>query len=155
VNAIDAAHHAHDDDLQLYILGRLSATKVDTLERHVSNCSECNDRLAATARFVAHIIDLKRDSGASDQRVGPRFRSSDAGSLRCFSPLLPDRWPIQVIDVSRNGLGLIVPTNLPPGALVQVHIGRVFALGEVRYSKQISEHQFRTGIRLQDFIWRE
>jgi hypothetical protein len=147
--------HAHDDDLQFYILGHLSPAEVDVLERHVLDCPECRQRLAAAARFVAQIIDLERGSVHSDQRAGPRFRTSDAGVLRCFSPLLPDRWPIQIIDVSRDGLGLLVPVSLLPGSLVQVHIGDVFALGEVKYSKRISEHQFRTGIRLQDLIKRK
>jgi anti-sigma factor RsiW len=149
LNPDDSAtiQHAHDDELQRYILGRLSAAEVDLLERHVLHCPECNARLAETARFVAQIIDLKRDQRASDQRADPRFRASQSGVLRCFSPLLPDRWPVQVIDVSKAGLGLLVPVSLAPGALVQLHIGAMFILGEVRYSKQVGNH-FRTGIRL-------
>lgn len=154
MNPVDAtcAHHAHDDDLQLYILGHLSAAEVDVLERHLSGCPECVGRLAATARFVAHIIALKRDSSHSDKRADPRFRTTDAGVLRCLAPLLPERWPIQVVDVSRNGLGLLVPIRLSLGALVQVQVRDTIALGDVRYSTQISEHQFRTGIWIQDLI---
>jgi hypothetical protein len=36
--------------------------------------------------------------------------------------------------------------------LVQVHLGEVFALGEVRYSRQTTEHEFHTGIRLHDLV---
>ena len=147
-----STRHVHDDNLQLYILGRLSAAQVDDFEHHVLQCSECKTRLAATARFVAQIISLKRGDGRSDKRADPRFRTSDNGFLRCLAPLMLDRWPVQVIDVSRNGLGLLVPTRLAQGALVQVHIGDVFALGEVRYSHQITEHQFRIGIRLGDLV---
>ena len=144
--------HPHDDEVQLYILGRLPAAEVDLFERHLLNCPECTERLAASARFVAQIIDLKKDSGQSDRRMGPRFRTADTGSLRCFSPLLSERWPIQIVNVSRDGLGLLAPTGLSNGALVQVHVGDVFALGEVRYSKHVGENQYRTGVRLLDLV---
>ena len=149
-NDSNSTQHAHDDELQLYILGRLSTVDVDVLERHLLQCPECQKRLDASARFVAAIVDLKKTHGRSERRSGPRFRASDTGLLRCLSPFIPNRWTIQIIDVSQNGLGGFVATNLLPGALVQVHIGETFAFGEVRYSKQIAEHQFRVGIRLQD-----
>ena len=149
---IDSLPHVHDDELQLYILGRLSAAQADVFERHALHCPECKNRLATTARFVAQIISLKSGRGHSDKRADPRFQTTDNGFLRCLAPLMLDRWPVQVIDVSRNGLGLLVPTRLAQGALVQVHIGDVFALGEVRYSHQITEHQFRIGIRLGDLV---
>jgi hypothetical protein len=140
--------HVNDDELQLYILGRLNPTDLPDLEQHVSSCPECKGRLSTAARFLVKIFDLQRDD--SGRRREPRFRATDAGFLRSFSPLLPDRWPIQIIDVSRSGLGLIVPTRLSEGSLVQVQIGEAFALGEVRFSEHIGEGQFRTGIRVQD-----
>ena len=138
--------HAMDDDLKFDILGHLSAAEVDAFEHHISHCQECTGRLAATARFVAQIIDSKHDSSRSEQRGGPRSRASDACFLRCFSPLLPNLWPIQIRDVSKNGLGLLVPTSLPPGALVQVHIDDVFVLGE----SQVFQADQRTPISHQD-----
>jgi hypothetical protein len=151
VNPEDAvsAHHAADDDLHLYILGHLSAAEVDVLERHLFHCPECTHRLGATAQVVA-TLNVQRHGRSSDKLSEPLFRSSDAGFLRSLSPLLPDRWPVQIIDTSKDGLVLLVPTHLLPGALIQVQIGKAFALGEVGDSKQISEHEFHTGIRLQD-----
>ena len=146
--------HVHDDELQLYVLGRFNAQEVEAFEGHVLDCPECSARLAAAARFVSQIIDLKRDYSHPDKRDGPRFHAADSGFLRCFSPLLADRWPVQIVDVSKNGLGLLVPVDLPLGALVQVHIGDLFALGEVRHTKQIGESQFRTGIRVEDLMRR-
>jgi len=130
----------------------LSAAQVDVLERHLPGCPECKDKLAATGRFVAQIIALTRDPSHSDKRADPRFHTADAGFLRCLAPLLPERWPIQIVDVSRNGLGLVAPIRLSLGALVQVNIRDTFALGDVRYSKQLTEHQFRTGVRIQDLV---
>jgi hypothetical protein len=152
VNPDDAVstHHTDDDHLQLYVLGRLNATEIDVLELHVFDCAECKGRLRATAQIVAKILNLERDEGSTNRRAEPRFHISDAVFLRSFSPLLPNRWPVQIVDVSKNGLGLLIPTHLSPGSLVQVQSGATFALGEVRFSRQISEHQFHTGIRLQD-----
>ena len=146
-----SAHHADDDDLHLYILGHLSAAEVDVLERHLFHCPECTHRLGATVQVVA-AFNLQRHGRSSDKLSEPPFRSSDAGFLRSLSPLLPDRWPIQVIDTSKDGLILLVPTHLLPGSLIQVQIGKAFALGEVGDSKRISEYEFHTGIRLQDIV---
>jgi hypothetical protein len=149
------AAHVHDDELRLYILGRLGASEVETLEQHVFHCPECKNRLNATARFVANLVHLQRDYRSSDRRSEPRFHSSDTGFLRSFAPLSEHRWPVQVVDVSRNGLGLLVPVRLSRGVLVQIQIGMTFALGEVMYSTEIGEQQFRTGIRLQDVLVRK
>jgi predicted anti-sigma-YlaC factor YlaD len=148
VNPDVPAPHVHDDKLQLYILGRLNPSDLQDLEQHLSHCPECRGKFSTAARFLVKIFDLQRDD--SRRRSEPRFRATDAGFLRSFSPLLPDRWPVQIIDVSKSGLGLVVPTRLSAGSLVQVQIGEAFALGEVRFSEQIGEGQFHTGIRVQD-----
>lgn len=145
--------HVQDDDLHLYVLGRLNAEKAGALERHLFDCAECKDRLGATAQLVAKILNLSRDNGVADRRTEPRFPVSDAVFLRSLAPALPDRWRVQIVDISKNGLGLLVPTPLPPGVVVQVQSGKTFALGEVMYYRQISEHQFHIGIKLQDVVW--
>jgi len=150
----EPADHTDDDDLQRYVLGRLSAAKAHVLERHVFDCTQCKDRLATTAQIAAKILNLQRDQEGANKRTEPRFRISDAVFLRSFAPALPDRWRVQIADVSKNGLGLLVPTRLSPGTVVQVQSGPTFALGEVKHSRQVGEHQFHTGIRLQDVVAR-
>jgi hypothetical protein len=157
VNFEDAVSspHVHDDDLQLYIHGRLDAVQVDVFERHVFSCPECKSRLETAARFVAQLVGLQGDHRSSDKRSEQRFRTSDTGFLRSFAPLLTERWPVQIVDVSKSGLGLLVSVHLAPGVLVQVQIGKTFVLGEVIYSKKAGEHRFRIGIRLQDILSRK
>jgi anti-sigma factor RsiW len=147
-----STHHVHDDQLPRYILGRLSEAEVDVLEHHVFQCPDCKGRLDTTARIVAQLVRIHRDSRGPNNRSEARFRISDPAFLRSLSPLLAHRWPVQVLDFSKNGVGLLVPTHLSPDGLVQVQIGKTFALGEVRYSRQIGEHQFHTGVRLQDVL---
>lgn len=145
------AGHPHDDDLRLYILGRLAATKIEVLERHVFQCPACQDRLASITRMVSQ-LGQPMVGGGLDTRSDPRSRISRTGFLRSLVPLVLSRWPVQIVDISKNGLGLLVPIYLAKGTLVQVQIGDAFALGEVRYSQQTDEHQFHAGIQLIDTV---
>jgi hypothetical protein len=113
VNPEVPPHHAHDDDLQLYVLGRLNAAKVDVLERHVVDCAECKERLGTTAQVVAKISNLHRNDEGTDRRNEPRFHIADAVFLCCLAPALSDRWRVQIIDVSKNGLGLLAHATDP------------------------------------------
>ena len=143
-----SSDHPHEDDLHLFVLGRMPAKDVEILERHVFQCPACEDRLASITRMVAQLNKVPTTRGGFDKRKEPRFRTSDTGFLRSFAPLIPARWPVQIVDVSKNGLGLEVPTSLALGSLVQVQIGKTFALGEVRHSTKIDEQRFHAGIRL-------
>jgi len=50
------------------------------------------------------------------------------------------RIPVRVMDVSRQGLGLKSEEQLPSGALIRIRISdTVVAIGEIRYSKEISD----------------
>jgi anti-sigma factor RsiW len=140
--------HPLDDDLHLYVLGRLPATEAEILERHVFQCPTCKDTVASITRLVARLNQAPTARGGFDKRREPRFRTADTGFLRSFAPLLPDRWPVQILDVSKNGLGLAVPTSLPKDSLIQVQVGNTFALGEVRHSTPIDEQRFHVGIRV-------
>lgn len=67
---------------------------------------------------------------------------------------MPDRWPVQIFDVSKSGLGLVIAASLAEGSWVQVQVGNALALGEVRHSTPIDEQRFRIGIRLADIVGR-
>jgi hypothetical protein len=152
VNPEVPIRHAVDDELHLYVLGRLSAKEAAVLERHVDDCAECQERLGATAQLVAKILNLTSRDAGPGRRTEPRFDITDVVFLRSMAPVLPERWRVQILNISKNGLGLLVPTRLSPGVVVQIQSGLTFALGEVVYSRQINEQQFHTGIRLQDMV---
>lgn len=135
----NSANHVLDADLLRYAVGKLAPAEAEVVERHILSCSECTARLETVAR-----------SAARDRRSEPRSPVSGTGILRSFSPLLPERWRVELIDVSNNGIGLLVPIRLQVGVLVQLRFGGRVALGEVRYSKQIADGRVRTGIRLYD-----
>jgi anti-sigma factor RsiW len=146
--------HPNVNDLHRYVLGHLSTTEVEAFEGHVFQCPACKDRLASIIMLVTQLDRVTGARGGADRRKEPRFRTSETGFLRSFAPLLPDRWPVQIVDVSKNGLGLVIAASLAEGSWVQVQVGNTFALGEVRHSTPIDEQRFRIGIRLADIVGR-
>jgi hypothetical protein len=140
--------HVHEDELHSYTLSGLSDAPANALEGHVSHRPQCKGNLGGTTQFTSDLLNLDRATRGSDKRSQRRFQTSNTGFLRSLSPLLLDRWSVQIIDVSKDGLGLLLPIELSPGTLVQVQIDNTLALGEVRHSKRIGEHEFRTGLRL-------
>jgi anti-sigma factor RsiW len=145
--------HPNENDLHGYVLGHLSPTEVEVLEGHVFQCSACKERLASIIMLVTQLDRVAARRGA-DRRKEPRFRTSETGFLRSFAPLLPDRWPVEIVDASKNGLGLVIAASLAEGSWVQVQVGNAFALGEVQHSNPIDEQRFRIGIRLADIVGR-
>lgn len=143
--------HTNNNELQLYFLGRLSTARGDTLEHHVSQCRECKDQLETIAKVVARLLTSQSDRGSDGQKEA-RLRTRDTGFLRSFLPLTPGCWPVQIVDVSRHGIGLLFRRELAPDTLVQVQIGEKISLGQVKYSKRISEQEFRIGIRVRT-VW--
>jgi len=81
----------------------------------------------------------------SDQRA--RFRKMDSTALLQDSHSISCR----VIDISLDGLGLVVGTELPIGERLQLEIresGELYELsGEVRYTSPLNKG-FRTGLQL-------
>ena len=149
----DSSHHIHEEALELYMHQRLGVSESEALEQHLLDCNECKQRLDKTVHFTAKTLVLQRVEAEPNQRAEPRFSSNDCGFLRSLSPLLPDRWPVRIVDVSRKGLGLVIPVRLAPGTMVQVRVGKTVALGDVVYSTRLSEHEFRVGLCLEDVSW--
>jgi anti-sigma factor RsiW len=44
--------HAEDDDLDLYVLGKLPETQTRSLEQHLLLCEVCQQRLEQTDAFI-------------------------------------------------------------------------------------------------------
>jgi len=144
--------HVNEDDLQLFVLGRLGIDQESAIEAHVMGCPDCKDKLTATTRFVAQLAQLSDKQRARDDREmrrEPRFHTHDRGVLQALAPLSMDRSAVRILDISKNGLGLLLPISLDPGTVVQVRFGQIIALGEVRYCRPF-EDQFQAGIRLQN-----
>lgn len=121
--------HPNEIDLHRYVLGHLSPTEVEVLEEHVFQCPACKDRLATIIMLVTQIDRVAAARRGADRRKEPRFRASDTGFLRSFAPLMPDRWPVQIVDVSKSGLGLVIPASWPRDHGFKCRLAALLPLG--------------------------
>ncbi len=71
-----------------------------------------------------------------------------------LNPLLPGRWEVRVVDVSRLGLKLLVPAPLEVGAVVQIRLKPVIVTAEVRHCTPVGE-SFHAGVHIQDLFSRK
>lgn len=67
---------------------------------------------------------------------------------------LPGSIPAKLVDISRSGLGLRVPRDIPPGVGVIVELQSGIAFGEVRHSSKKGKDSWRVGLSLDEFISR-
>jgi hypothetical protein len=149
VNREVPAAHVSDDDLHLYILGRLNAEEVTVFQQHLVDCLDCANRLDAAARLVATILNVTRYQADKRARAQPLLQVSDVVLLRPLAPFSPERWRVKVLYVSEDSFGLLVPIRLSQGAVVQLQHGLTLIVGEVIDSRQLTHRQFEIGIRVQ------
>jgi hypothetical protein len=83
-----------------------------------------------------------------EERSEPRFLVGDAAVLREIQPLSRERLKVKVVDVSKNGLGIVTRKSIVPGTIVQVRLGPTIQLGEVRYCEPRRDEGFRIGLLL-------
>ncbi len=143
-NDLDRTIHAHDDDLELYVKGRLEPGRASSLEFHLGQCESCRERLSNSIGLA--MVFSQPDTG--NRRVEPRFETGDAATLRELSPLSLTREKVTIVDVSKSGMGIVSRRPLLPGSIVQLRVKDSFELAEVRYCIEWSNNQYRIGLRL-------
>ncbi len=126
--------HIHEDDLDLYVNGRLEPGHSATVESHLLDCDLCREKLSGSIgmRFLLPYTEKPRPD-RQYKRLEPRFSTGDEAILQELNPLSVDRQTVQITDVSRSGLGLISAKNIYPGTVVQIRMGQTVEVGEVRY----------------------
>lgn len=142
------AAHAHDDDLVLYIQGRLEPERVSVIDPHLFDCDICRERLSRSigSQLVLHLIG-KAKTDDKRERSEPRFSTGSEAMLQELSPLSLDRQKVKIVDISKNGLGILAPKSLLPGTIVQVRINTAVELGEVRHCSARDADGYRVGLR--------
>jgi hypothetical protein len=142
--------HIHDDDLELYVRGRLEPAHTSGVEAHLLECQNCRDRLSQCIGLRLELQPPGKTKSTDDkyERSEPRFGTGDHAIIQELSPLSLDRQTVEIVDVSRNGFGILAPKPLFPGTLVQVRIKSTVELGEVRHCSLWKEKGYRIGLRL-------
>ena len=141
--------HAHDDDLAMYIQGRLPAEKLIPLESHLGSCKICESKLARMAESFGALGRSTQQKVTEERRRDARVETNDQAFMQILSPLSFGRVQIRVMDVSKNGLKLLVPEFLQQGTMVQIRMRQAIMLAEVRHCRK-AEAGFHAGVQLQD-----
>jgi anti-sigma factor ChrR (cupin superfamily) len=145
----DAAH-AHDDDLELYARGRLERGHTSFVETHLKECQTCRERLSeciGLLRLSVHPTGTTK-SKELDARSELRFSTGDEAIFQELSPLSLERQQVKIVEVSKNGLGIVAPKSVLPGTIVQVRIKSNVELGEVMHCSVSGDKGYRIGLRI-------
>lgn len=118
------------------------------LQAHLSECDDCRKRLVEAD---PNTVDVSVHSDSSEKRREPRIPTHQLGILRLPSTL--ERFGIEVLDVSRNGLRIRTPRFLSRGAVVVVDIRETVIQGEVRYCVE-KDDGFQVGLYIRECVER-
>lgn len=142
-----AVAHLHEEQLVNYVRGGLPGKNASELESHLSDCEICQEALSSCVGLQFHLHYTGKR--LEDQMRGePRFETKDEAILQELHPLSFERQRVKILNVSRNGLGILAANPVFPGAIVQIRIGKAVELGEVRHCKNHGLDGFRVGLRL-------
>ena len=96
--------------------------------------------------------ELPTPEGA-ERRVDPRAPIDEPASAKILHPAVSasDRVDGRVVNLSRSGLKLRVPSPMLPGTIVQVRFLERIALGEIRYCIPTGS-EYYVGVRFQDVM---
>jgi hypothetical protein len=147
--------HIQEEDLQLYTQGRLEPERISLAESHLSGCENCRQVLA---EFLGHRLALRPapalhtaklpEPSVAQKRTEPRFTTEGEATVQELHPISFDRQLVKIVNVSKNGLGIVGSKAILPGTIVQLRMNGTVELGNVRYCSAIDSGGFRIGVRL-------
>src|ERR1700684_3363700 len=105
--------HVSEEYLELYFLGRLPSDQLSAVEFHLTDCSSCTNQLSDATGIFLKLLKLKNrhlgDYEGIEKRRQHRVPFDSSGKMQAFSPFSPEKFRVQMVDVSRNGLKLRTP----------------------------------------------
>lgn len=143
--------HIHEDDMELYLLGRLPEQDSSRLESHVRGCAQCEARLNDAVHFVRQLVQAQRSGEASGgrSRIETRIPTNDPANVRLYDPLLSEQVEVRVLNASKGGLLVQTSKSFEVGAFIQLRLRRTIVIGEVRHCSKV-EDGFHVGVQIQD-----
>ena len=147
---IRSAVHIHEDDLELYLCGRLESERTSSVEQHLLECNACRECMSACLGLQIVLHRLPGKSESAQKRSEPRFSAEGEATLQEIHPLSLDREKVMIVNISKNGLGILSPKAILPGTVVQLRINNHVELANVRYCSALGGDCFRLGLRLHD-----
>jgi hypothetical protein len=111
------------------------------------------EQLASNILPVGIPVDTtqpKNPPGAEKRRER-RFVTNDPAFLHSLDPLTLNITPVQVLDVSKQGLKVRTGQHIRTGSEIQVKLKDLFVLGVIRYCVQVGSF-FLAGILVEDVL---
>lgn len=145
---IPSLAHASYDDLVRYIQGRLEPKRLSVIDPHLLDCEICRERLSRNigSQLTLHLAG-KAKADQKRERAEPRFSLGSEAIVQNLSPLSLDRQKVEILDISKNGLGILASKAALPGVIMQVRINTSVELAEVRHCTQCDGNRYRIGLR--------
>jgi hypothetical protein len=100
--------HIHEDVLEMYARGRLDPERISAAEPHLLECQTCQERFSQIIGLQFSLQRIgKTKSKGKYERSEPRFSAGDDAVLQELSPLSLDRQTVEIVDISKNGIGIL------------------------------------------------
>jgi hypothetical protein len=144
-----SAAHIDSRDLDLYVREKLNAEQSSSIQAHVHSCPVCREKLVNG--FLDRLGEMNQQQPGSsihEKRSERRFQSGEHGTMQTLCPLSLDRVAVQIVDVSKDGFGVLVDSLMPTGTIVQIQIGATVSVGTVRSCRAAGDQQFHAGIHV-------
>jgi hypothetical protein len=143
---IDAQH------LDLYVRQKLDAERSAAIQAHVQICTVCREKLVSG--FLDRLGEMSQhpENSINEKRAARRHQSGEHGSLQALCPLSLERAAVQIVDVSKDGFGILMDWFLATETIVQIQIGNTISVGTVRSCRTAGEHRFHAGIQVQHAV---
>ena len=111
------------------------------------------EQLASNILPVGNPIDTTQPNNRpnAEKRRQPQFVTDDPAFIHSLNPLTLDITPVQVLDVSKQGLKVRPGQHIRTGSEIQVKLKDLFVLGEIRYCVQVGSF-FLVGILVEDVL---
>jgi hypothetical protein len=142
--------HIDSHDLDLYVREKLDAEHSSSIQSHAQSCAACRDRLVNG--FLARLAEINQHQPGdivNEKRAARRIQSGERGLMQTLCPLSLERAAVQIVDVSKDGFGVLVDSLLPTETIVQIHVGTTISVGTVRSCRATSDNHFHAGIHVQ------
>lgn len=107
--------------------------------------------LQKSARSPLAPDELQESPSPTSRREHVRYDTDELGILTCMDPCNREKYPIHILNVSRNGLGFAVCCQLAVGTVTQVRLPHLLVLGEVRHCRS-SPGGYLAGMQIQDVV---
>lgn len=141
--------HMQEDELELYLRGRIEPSRVSEMDMHLSDCATCREKLSRS--LESRVLRANADGIQPvmiERRSERRTDAGDEAVIQEIHPLSLERRTVRMTNFSKNGIGFLTPKFVPPGTIMQVRIGRTIEFGEVRHCLLRGNKEYYVGLRL-------